>query len=137
MRASEAEREEAVEELRRHAEAGRLDMDELEQRVEAAFAARTREELAELRADLPAAPRPRQRDGDFTGHLRAFVAVQLMLVGIWALTGFGYFWPVWPFMGWGIGLVVHGLCDSGTEAVWALGSRKARRRKGIASSPSC
>ena len=46
MRASEAEREAAVEELRRHASVGRLDVDELEQRVEAAFAARTLDDLS-------------------------------------------------------------------------------------------
>jgi hypothetical protein len=27
-----------------------------------------------------------------------------LLLGIWALTGMGYFWPIWPMMGWGIGL---------------------------------
>ncbi|MBA3437053.1 MAG: XRE family transcriptional regulator, partial [Thermoleophilaceae bacterium] len=28
-----------------------------------------------------------------------------LLVAIWALTGEGYFWPVWPALGWGIGLM--------------------------------
>jgi len=106
MRASEAEREEAVEQLRRHAAAGRLDVHELEQRVGAAFGARTLEELAELRDDLPATPTV-PRSG-FPEHLRVFVAVQLGLVVLWALCGGGYFWPVWPFMGWGIGVLVHG-----------------------------
>ena len=26
---------------------------------------------------------------------------------IWALTGAGYFWPVWVLGGWGVGLVLH------------------------------
>ena len=128
MRASETEREATVEELRAHAAVGRLDMAELEERIEAAFAARTREELAALHDDLPRAP-----DSDFGEHLRVFLAVQLLLVTIWALTGAGYFWPVWPFMGWGFGVLVHGLCESGTQRAWANGSRRAPRRRATAS----
>ena len=128
MRASEAEREAAVDELRTHAAAGRLDVEELEDRIEAAFAARTREELAELQRDLPRAPH-----SDFGEHLRVFVAVQLLMVAIWALTGAGYFWPVWPFMGWGIGLLVHGSCEAGRDRMWASGSKRTRRRRAIAS----
>ena len=113
MRASEAEREAAVADLRRHAGAGRLDVEELERRVEAALGAFTREDLAELRDDLPASP-----ESDFSEHLRVFLAVQALLVAIWALTGAGYFWPVWPFMGWGIAVVLHGVCDPGNKEAW-------------------
>ena len=129
MRASDAEREAAVAELRGHAAAGRLEVDELEQRVGAAFAARTCEELAELRRDLPTLPQ-----SDFGEHLRVFVAVQLLLVAIWALTGAGYFWPVWPFMGWGIGLVVHGFCEMGTQTMWANAPRWCSPRREAAGS---
>jgi DUF1707 SHOCT-like domain/2TM domain len=131
VRASEAEREAAVRDLRGHAAAGRLEVDELEERVGAAFAARTREELADLRRDLPSLPRPRQ--SEFRGHLRAFIAVQLLLVAIWAVAGAGYFWPIWPFMGWGIGVMVHGLCEMGKDNVWANASRRAPRRRVIGS----
>jgi hypothetical protein len=24
-----------------------------------------------------------------------------LLIAIWALSGAGYFWPVWPLVGWG------------------------------------
>jgi hypothetical protein len=41
-------------------------------------------------------------------HLAVFLAVQLMLFGIWALAGGGYPWFLFPLMGWGIGLVAHG-----------------------------
>jgi hypothetical protein len=134
MRASEAERETTVEDLRGHAAAGRLDLAELEERVETAFGARTREELAELTSDLP---QPAQPSGDFDAHLRVFAAVQIGLVAIWALSGFGYLWPIWPFMGWGIGVLVHRMCDSGRDESWARGSKRALRRKDIASSSSC
>jgi hypothetical protein len=47
-------------------------------------------------------------------HLIIYVAVMGLLVGIWALTSpFGYFWPVWPAMGWGTGLFVHGAIAAG------------------------
>ena len=32
-----------------------------------------------------------------------------MLVGIWALTGHGFFWPFFPIAGWGIGLGCHAM----------------------------
>jgi hypothetical protein len=32
------------------------------------------------------------------------VVVNALLVGIWALTGADYFWPIWVIGGWGIGL---------------------------------
>ena len=41
-------------------------------------------------------------------HLAVYVAVQVTLVGIWALAGAGYPWFLFPIMGWGIGLVAHG-----------------------------
>ena len=28
-----------------------------------------------------------------------------LLVVVWALTGMGYFWPIWPIVGWGLGIV--------------------------------
>ncbi len=44
---------------------------------------------------------------DFTTHVVTYLVVNGLLVGIWAVTGAGYFWPVWPIMGWGIGLALH------------------------------
>jgi hypothetical protein len=44
---------------------------------------------------------------DFRTHVVAYVVVNSFLVGIWAVTGSGYFWPIWPILGWGIGLVLH------------------------------
>jgi hypothetical protein len=53
LRASDADREAAVDALRRHAAAGRLDVDELDERVEKAYAAKMLSELAALQVDLP------------------------------------------------------------------------------------
>ena len=44
---------------------------------------------------------------EFRSHLVVYVVVNAFLVMIWAITGAGYFWPVWILGGWGIGLVLH------------------------------
>jgi len=54
LRASDAEREQLVSDLRDHAADGRLTTEELEERTGAAYAATTRGELVALRRDLPA-----------------------------------------------------------------------------------
>jgi hypothetical protein len=41
---------------------------------------------------------------DFAAHLMIYLAVNAALVVIWALTGAGYFWPIFVIIGWGIGL---------------------------------
>ncbi len=44
---------------------------------------------------------------DFRNHLAAYVVVNTFLVVLWALTGAGGFWPLFPICGWGIGLALH------------------------------
>jgi Domain of unknown function (DUF1707)/2TM domain len=111
VRVSDAERERAVTALREHAGEGRLDVAELSERLERAYAARTRADLAVLTADLPAlpakAPQPRARRREIVGHVAPFLAVNLALVLVWAVSGAGYFWPIWPILGWGLGVVSH------------------------------
>ena len=41
-------------------------------------------------------------------HLAVYLAVQVMLVAIWALVGGGFPWFLFPLLGWGVGLVAHG-----------------------------
>jgi hypothetical protein len=40
------------------------------------------------------------------GDLFAYVLVNAFLVGVWAVSGFGYFWPGWVLAGWGVLLVL-------------------------------
>jgi len=44
---------------------------------------------------------------EFRLHLAIYVLVTTMLVVIWAMSGGGYFWPLWAMGGWGIGLAAH------------------------------
>jgi class 3 adenylate cyclase len=113
QRVSDAERERVAERLRHDYGAGRLTEEELSERVEAVYRARTASDLATLTADLPshrgAAPVHR-RSGLETSvriHLTSYVLVNVLLIGIWAASGGGYFWPIWPILGWGIGVGCH------------------------------
>ena len=107
--ASDADRDRVAERLRAAAGGGRLTSEELEERLERAFSARTDAELEPLVADLPAPARAASAAPRWDSeHVRAYVAVSLMLVAIWALTGAGYFWPIWPILGWGIVLADTG-----------------------------
>ena len=45
---------------------------------------------------------------EFKIHVASYLIVNALLVGIWAVSGGGYFWPFWVIAGWGIGLVLHG-----------------------------
>jgi 2TM domain len=44
----------------------------------------------------------------FRGDVVAYAVINAFLVGIWAVTGFGYFWPGWVLAGWGVLLVLDG-----------------------------
>ena len=45
---------------------------------------------------------------DFYGHLLIYTLVNAFLVVIWAITdSHGFFWPVFPIVGWGIGVVMN------------------------------
>ena len=139
MRVGDDERERVVAALRKQFAEGKLSLDEFGDRVEAAYAAATTDDLYQSVGGLevaptpvglapqdaptppPAPPRPasapavrsqRDRAGvarkSFYAHLGPYVVVNAFLVMIWVITSFGgYFWPIWPMMGWGVGLGIH------------------------------
>ena len=114
VRTSDKEREVVVDALRGHAAAGRLEPDELEQRLERAYAARVRADLLPLVADLPAPPQPappaRERTPFVLPDFAPVVAIAVLLIAIWALTGGGYFWPVWPIGAIALSAFKHRAC---------------------------
>jgi hypothetical protein len=59
--------------------------------------------------------RERRRHGRYgrrglRAHATSYFMVMGLLVAIWLLTSPGhYFWPIWPILGWGFGLLAHAL----------------------------
>lgn len=135
LRASDADRERAVERLRTAAAEGRIDAGELDRRVQDALGARTVAQLARLVADLPATPpratstSPRSPRGP-RPEVQAFLVAHAVMIAIWALTGFGYFWVIWPLLGWGIPLLARGRrglsCGRSTPRRSCAGLRASR-----------
>jgi hypothetical protein len=106
LRVSDQDREQAASAIREHYAAGRLDSTELEERVQAAYSARTRSELDALSADLPALPSKPPTTMELarqTFNTNALVrnagaggAAFLACTAIWALSGADSdFWPRW------------------------------------------
>jgi hypothetical protein len=45
---------------------------------------------------------------DLQAHILAYALVNLFLNGIWLMTNpGGFYWPMFPLFGWGIGLAFH------------------------------
>jgi DUF1707 SHOCT-like domain len=98
MRASDAERGATAELLRRHHAEGRLDTDELEERVERCYAAKTRGELDAVTADLP--DRRRQPSTPGSPHRAprmpaAFLAIAA-IIAVSVTTDAHVLWLIWP-----------------------------------------
>lgn len=123
-RAGDRDRERTATRLGQAFAQGYLELDEYEQRVQAAFGTHTTEELHRLVADLPlerirrADPRRRAARAEAARrsvriHLGAYLAMTVVVLTVWAAvaatTGATYFWPIWPILGAGIGLVSHAL----------------------------
>lgn len=75
-----------------------------------------------------------KKKSDFKVHLLIYVLVNTFLVTIWAMTGAGTFWPVFPIVGWGIGVVanawdVYGGGDVPTEGQIEHEMQKLRERR--------
>ncbi len=113
LRASDADRERIVEQLRRAMSDGRLSIHEFDDRIRSVYQARTYGELTPVLADLPepipppppkpaAPPVPRWVLIMWT----PWVAVNVLCLAIWLATGAGYFWPFWVAVPWGCALLI-------------------------------
>lgn len=135
IRASDADRDKTATLLREHLAAGRLTSDEFDQRLEAALSAKTLGDLDRLMADLPGIDMYRLPDAKLTrqpmqarspqsvARRRAeawrvawggWFTVSVLCFVIWALSGFGYPWPLWVAAPWGV--VLLGQLISGSHS---------------------
>lgn len=48
-----------------------------------------------------------RKQADFRVHLLIYLAVNALLVIVWAWTGATLFWPIFPIAGWGIGVAAN------------------------------
>lgn len=130
LRPSDDEREAMVRDLTKHCGDGRITLEELEERIAEVYAAASRVELERALRELPRSPavippskppvgtrasaapvRQSAKKGAEVAlrvHLAVYLSVIAFLVLIYAMTDFGgYFWPVWPAMGWGLAVAIQ------------------------------
>jgi hypothetical protein len=136
LRAADADRAAVAAQLGEHMAAGRLRVDEYDDRLARAYAARTYGELAELTADLPAtvarriepaaaAPRPAGHGISHAGSWggwsggpsrsaawRNWLATAVIVLTVWLATSIGsgellYPWPIWVIGPWGAVLLAQ------------------------------
>jgi len=103
LRVGDAERERTAELLRAHATAGRLDADELEERLERAYSARYAADLEAVLAELPEEPAPRARP-QASGPTPLLPVAVIALLVIAAVTG--SWWLLWLILP--IGFILGG-----------------------------
>jgi hypothetical protein len=121
LRASDADRDRVAAVLRQHCSAGRLTFEELSERLGQVYEARTLDQLFALTNDMPD-PEPHPQLGEYLPRLRptvparrralavdaaTYAVISAVLVTVWAVTGGGYFWPMWLIIVWGALLAVH------------------------------
>lgn len=75
----------------------------------------------------------------FRVHLVVYLLVNAFLVGIWYFTSDwagvsmngsdDSFWPIWPILGWGLGVAIHGFTAYGAGSDWQSREEEKIRAK--------
>ena len=125
LRVSDAEREEVVGILRDQTSAGRLTLEEFEERLGETYQARTAGDLEHVLRELPVQPPPKtvattgpgtvaERTDEqlrqrwrrrMRGELVGFAMPNLVCNLIWFIGDMQYWWPGWVLLGTGVGIV--------------------------------
>jgi hypothetical protein len=137
LRASDADRERAADRLREHAGAGRITPDELSERLDVVYAARTNGELAAVLHDLPGDPplpeRVREREiarQALKHRAGGVLLTDATVVAIWLATGApGNFWPIWVILFTAIALARDAWRRLGPGATLPEAELKRRERR--------
>jgi hypothetical protein len=64
----------------------------------------------------------------FTADLTTYAIINLFLIGVWAVTGAGYFWPIWVMLGWGVAVAMHGWAVFGRREITEADIQREMRR---------
>ena len=74
--------------------------------------------------------RAEEKIGFYT-HFAIYIIVNLFLIAIWAVTGAGFPWFIFPLFGWGIGITAHFVSVfAGTGFAERLAEKEYERLKG-------
>jgi hypothetical protein len=116
LRTSDTEREQVATILRAAMAEGRLTLEEGEERLGSVYAAKFRDELGPLTADLPDGGRRALADTpqaqaavrrEFRRHTGFVFFLAFALTGLWVLSGAHFFWPAIPLAFLVMGLIRH------------------------------
>jgi len=66
---------------------------------------------------------------EFRTHLVVYIVINTSLWIIWYATGGNYPWPVWPLVGWGIGLFFHYVFDYRSSRIFSEQEEYERLKK--------
>ncbi len=58
-----------------------------------------------------------KRRRDLKQHAVVYATVNALLIVIWAASGAGYFWPIWPMIGWGLALALQAWSIYGQQPI--------------------
>ena len=70
--------------------------------MDEALEARTGDQLAAVLRELPRVATPAETSRARRSVVLPYLSVMTLLVVIWAVTGFGFPWPLFPLVFWGL-----------------------------------
>lgn len=67
---------------------------------------------------------------DLRSHVFVYLAVNALLVAIWAFAGAGFFWPIFSLVFWGFGLAMHAWSVYGERGITEADVQREMDRMG-------
>ncbi|WP_410656507.1 DUF1707 domain-containing protein [Amycolatopsis sp. lyj-112] len=111
LRAADTDRERVASLIQAAGGEGRLTLEEVEDRLSTVYATKYTDELDGLTSDLPR-PAPKRRPVAFGHpavriHLAVAVALSVLLIVRWTVSGVPFFWPAMPMFWLAVSVLAH------------------------------
>ncbi len=111
LRAADTDRERVASLIQAAGGEGRLSLEEVEDRLGTVYSTKYTDDLAALTSDLPK-PAPKRRAVVFGHpavriHLTVAVALSVLLIVRWTVSGVPFFWPAMPMFWLAMSVLVH------------------------------